>query len=286
MSAALGELARGQGRQVFYLTSQPGDAGAWHAALAASGLPGPHIIDLAAARRVAGAATEAQLAPAAPSPVPEPAPGPDGLAAWRHERGVPPFDPRQDAAAQHVDWLLLDDAGLLHRLAVAGAERVGTLLALAEDLVDGRVIDPPTASRLRDRARAMTAFIIHWRVGRGRKVLPADIDASGAVSTAMRGPVLELVEQLDGDARALARRWREVKRLQERVAENLLDYLRSAGALDEREVLDETAVLARVLGELGRRAQRGDGPGPDPAELRACVSRWWRAAAAATEVDA
>jgi hypothetical protein len=49
--------------------------------------------------------------------------------------------------------------------------------------------------------------------------------------------------------------------------------------LDEREILDEAAVMTRVLGELGRRAGERSQPRPDPVEVRACVERWRKAAA-------
>ena len=279
MCVALTELAREQGRQIFYLTSQPGDAGAWRQAVARSGLPEPHLIDLAAVRRLAGAATAEQLAPGAPPAVPEPGPG--GLEAWRRDVGVPPFDPRLDAAAQHIDWLLLDDAGLEHRLVVAGAARVGPMLASAADLVDAHVFDTATEARLRERAWAMTAFIAAWRLGRGRTVTPDDIDASRAVSGLMRGPVLALLERVDGDAAALAANIGDVPRIRDKVTEGLLDHLRGIGALDEREILTETAVLTRVLGELGRRAGERIPSRPDPVEVRTFVARWWRAAEAA-----
>jgi exonuclease SbcC len=281
VAAALGELAREQGRQVFYLTSQPGDAAAWDRALVERGLPPAKLIDLAGARRLAGAATTAQLAPPPPADLPVPGPGPEGLAAWRREIGVPPFDPRHEAGAQHIDWLLVDDGPLLHRLVVSGAARVGPLLAAADDLIDAGVLDEATARRLRERARAMAAFLAHWRVGRGRAVTPDDIDDSGAVTAAMRGRVLELLDRVKGDAAAFAARLTDVDRLQEKKAELLLEHLRESGALDERATLDRETVLVRVLGDLGRTADDAAHSAPDAAEIRACVVRWWEAATAA-----
>jgi len=208
-----------------------------------------------------------------------PAPGPGGLEAWRLAVGVPPFDPRQDAVAQHVDWLLFADADLLYRLTVAGATRVGPLLASAVHLVDAGVIDAAMEAGLRRHAWALTAFIEAWRIGRGRAVTPDDVDQSGAVSAAMRGPVLELLERVEGDAEAFAAQLPLVPRLRDKVTEGLLDHLRKEMALDEREIHDEPAVLSRVLGELGRRAAERSQPRPDPAEVRSCVARWWAAAA-------
>ena len=58
---------------------------------------------------------------------------------------------------------------------------------------------------------------------------------------------------------------------------------RASGALDEREVLGEGEVLARVLGELGRL---GAGTWVGEAAVGAWVSRWWRAATAAAAAAA
>ena len=132
----------------------------------------------------------------------------------------------------------------------------------------------------------MASFLAHWRVGRGHAVTPDDIDNSKAVTTAMRGPVLELLERVNGDAVAFAAQLADVKRLQERKAEQLLQHLRETGALDERATFDREAVLVRVLGDLGRTvdlARTGDPTQArlNVAEIRACVARWWEAASAA-----
>ena len=49
------------------------------------------------------------------------------------------------------------------------------------------------------------------------------------MTTAMRGPVLELLERVNGDAVAFAAQLADVKRLQERKAEQLLQHLRETG---------------------------------------------------------
>jgi energy-coupling factor transporter ATP-binding protein EcfA2 len=281
VAAALGAIARDQGRQVFYLTSQPHDINAWRQALAARGLPAPQVLDLAAARGLARAAQPTQLPPPATPAVPRPAPGPAGLAAWRLAMHVPPFDPRREPDAQHVDWLLLDDADLLHRLAVARADLVGVALAGSGRLVDGGVLTTAAAETLAMRAMLLRSFTSYWRIGRGRTVTVEDIDTSGAVSATMRGRVLELLAETDGDPARFAAGLDRVHNLREATAAKLLDYLRDTGAIDEQEILDEAAVLQRVLADAGLRAARDGAAPPDAAMVRDCVARWWLAAEAA-----
>lgn len=281
VAGALGAIARDQERQVFYLTSQAHDISAWQQALAARGLPAPHVLDLAAARGLQRAALLEQLPPPATPAVPRPAPGPEGLAAWRLAMHVPPFDPRREPEAQHVDWLLLDDADLLYRLAVARADLVGIALAGRDRLVDGGVLAAATAETLAMRAMLLRSFTVQWRVGRGRTVTVEDVDASGAVSATMRGRVLDLLAETRGEPGRFAAGLDRVHNLREATAARLLDYLRDKGAIDEQEILDEAAVLQRVLADAGLRAAREGTAPPAAALVRDCVARWWMAAEAA-----
>lgn len=281
VAAALGAIARDQGRQVFYLTSQPHDIHAWRQALAARGLPAPQVLDLAEARGLARAAQPAQLPPPATPAVPRPAPGPAGLAAWRLAMHVPPFDPRREPDAQHVDWLLLDDADLLYRLAVARADLVGVALAGSGRLVDGDVLDATLAAALATRAALLRSFTTQWRIGRGRTITVEDVDDSGAVSATMRGRVLDLLAETGGDPARFAAGLTRVHNLREATAAKLLDTLRDTGAIDEQDILDEAAVLQRVLADAGLRAARDGVAPPDAGMVRDCVTRWWRAAEAA-----
>jgi hypothetical protein len=198
---------------------------------------------------------------------------------------VPPFDPRREPDAQHVDWLLLDDADLLHRLAVARADLVGVALAGSGRLVDGGVLTTAAAETLAMRAMLLRSFTSYWRIGRGRTVTVEDIDTSGAVSATMRGRILELLAETDGDparfAAGLDPVHKRVQNLQRTIAAKLLDYLRDTGAIDEQEILNEAAVLQRVLADAGLRAARDGAAPPDAAMVRDCVARWWLAAEAA-----
>jgi hypothetical protein len=97
----------------------------------------------------------------------------------------------------------------------------------------------------------------------------------------MRGRVLELLAETDGDPARFAAGLDRVHNLREATAAKLLDYLRDTGAIDEQEILDEAAVLQRVLADAGLRAARDGAAPPDAAMVRDCVARWWLAAEAA-----
>ncbi len=123
VAVSLGRLAATTGRQVFYLTSQPADVGAWRAALGKGGLPEPTILDLAMARGLGNAAGPDQLAPAPPPPVP----AVDGrdAATYGALLQVPAFDPRQPWQAADTFHLAAPDLELVRRLRVAGVTAAG-----------------------------------------------------------------------------------------------------------------------------------------------------------------
>lgn len=266
VAVALARLARDQGRQVFYLTSQPGDAAAWQRALAGRELPPPRVLDLAAARGLAAAARPDQLPPPAATAAPV--------------LPVPPLAPRRGRDGQHVAWLLLDDA-LVARLTAARAALVGTALTVRDDLVAGGVLDEGIAEALRERADLLGLFCEYRQLGRGRPVTVEDLADSEAVSGTMRPRVLELLAATGGDPRAFDAGLDDVKGLRGNVAARLREYLLEQGVLPDRDPLDEPALLHRLLGELGRRADLAGRPKADAALVADCVARWWRAAEAA-----
>ena len=95
-------LAR-EGRQIFYLTCNPADVGHWQAIAAESGAHEPHVIDLAAARRLGGGAPDSA---ALRLPEREEVPAPDGVSpaeyatrlgvAFRNRFGVTPLAYRRE----------------------------------------------------------------------------------------------------------------------------------------------------------------------------------------------
>ncbi len=269
------------GRQIFYLTSDPADVARWQQACARRGAVAPRVVDLARVRQVEGALDPADLAlPVAPE-----VPAPDGHDAAEYGRrlGVPRFDPFAGGDSVHLFHLLRDDLPLLHRLLAEG--RVTQLGPLRRVLaLDGAgLLADGERARVAALGEVARAFAEAWRVGRGRPVDRAVLEASGAVSDAFIDKVTEVAAELGGDAAALlsafnaagADRDDRLKGFRSKSLEQLEAYLRDEGHLDDRARLPEAEILARcrdaVAGAL-------DGGALDPGD----VARTVRALEAAT----
>ena len=124
MARSLVDLVEHEGRQVFYLTSNPVDACLWNRILVENGHAPVEPFDLAARQRQQAAAPPGALALAARPGIPAPVDGEDA-ATYGARIQVPRFDPRRhDPAAVHLFYCLHHDLELLHRLL---ARHVATL---------------------------------------------------------------------------------------------------------------------------------------------------------------
>ena len=240
VAGSLGLLARDTGRQVFYLTSNPGDVGAWQAALEEHGLPAPTVLDLAAIRGRDTAATASELTPRASTTLPDPAT--HDVAAYGTAVSARRFDPREDWRQTDTIHLAAGDVDLVHRLRERGLARAGLLAAALDEDVD---LPRGDRDRLAAALAVLRAFIPAWRVGRPRPVEVADIDASGAVSEKMRTGVLELLAGHRGHGARFEAALRNggVKRFQTEKMDDLAAYLEQADCLDDRATLDADALV-------------------------------------------
>lgn len=252
IAASLGQVAADQGRQVFYLTSDPLDVERIRRALDAAGFTLASEIDLGAVRGRAAAIREASDLRVRPSPgVPEPV----GVSAaeYGHLLGVPHFSPLRGHSRQHFLFLLPDALALLHELLESGVERVGQWATVAgSPLAAGLGSRLPTAGQIGARVRLLEVFCEVWSLGRGRPVDRAAVAASGSVSRLYLDGVADIARELDGDAEALlavirGRRDVRVRGFREAKAEALEEYLRDGGYIDDRPVPGEGEVRRRVL---------------------------------------
>ena len=142
IAGSLGRLAKDQGRQIFYLTSDPLDRERIRRALADEDCAVAAEIDLGEVRGRGGGAVKEPAAlriPPRPS-VPEPV----GVTAEEYGSllGVPGFAPGLGYSRQHFFFLVSDDLALLHVLLEDRIEWVGAV-------EDGRAL------AFRDRARVV-----------------------------------------------------------------------------------------------------------------------------------
>jgi len=276
VAGAIAAMVRDEQRQVFYLTCDPADIGAWQDALTAAGLGPAPVIDLAAVRRLAAAAPPDRLRPGTPGTVPAPRAGEDP-AAYAGRLGVPPLAPHGPASAAHLFHLLHDDLPQLHALLSRGVVRLGQVGAVADVLAADGALAPLAARRLAARGRALEAFLGAFAIGRGRPLHPGAILYESGVRTSKLEEIEDLASACGGDARRLvaALEAGEVARLQREKRDELELWLEQQGYLDRREVQSRDEVQRDVI-----RAVRGDVQEGrlDLTVVPTLVASWWTAA--------
>lgn len=255
---ALLALAEG-GRQLFYFTAQPDEVGKWRGLLQSREEEIPHaFIDLASTRRLARrVAIQGLRVVGAPQRV-----VPDAGGMSHDEYGaalrVPVLDPFAPPEAAHL-WYLVENPAALHELlAEVGVEELGAFRALTE-CGAGELVEAELRARIQARGRALAAALEALRIGRGRPVDRAALQASQLLSATFLNPVADLCVRHGGDAASVlsALESGEVKHFQARTREKLRDFLDEQGYLDSRDPLDAAEVRARTLASVTDEIGRG-----------------------------
>ena len=242
------ELCRA-GRQIFYLTAQHDEVEKWLAILNRYDDVPYRLFDLAEIRGF----SETEHVPPMELPVRAEIeiPKPDG-SDWRNygrKLAVPAIDRRHRISGVHL-WHLIDDVDALYRLLRNGVNRWGQLQTLVEyGQVDWLAEDSAIYQRSTAAANVLHHAVEYWRVGRGKPIGREVLIRSGCVSARFIESVVERVEALKGDARALiaALEGGDVKGFRDNKRQELAEYLQSEGFLDERVVLTSQQVLEQVL---------------------------------------
>ena len=230
MARTLSSLADA-GRQIFYLSARPQEAGLWKQATGTA----PATIDLAAVRFGSALPDPDALRVDSPPALPPP----DGLAAEEYATliHVHSVNPRADAGGIHLFHMLRDDLGLLHRLLETW--RIGALgqleSLLASDAAQTAISDRQTRRRLRQRIRTARSWIELWRQGRGKPVDRAVLDQCRAVAPVFLERAAELAENLNGDGDALVRALRagKLKHFRKSKTDELEKWLADKGYVDD-----------------------------------------------------
>lgn len=273
ITANLGCVARDQGRQIFYLTSDPLDVDRIRDALATEGCDIAAEIDL-------GRIRTGQVSVKGPQDLridPEkPVPEPDGLSPEEYAAllKVPTFRPILGFAEQHVFYILWDDLPLLrdfldNRIERGGQWKTVSGTPLAEKL-GSRSID---ADQIGLRLDLLEAFCGLWQEGRGRPVDRDVLIESGAVSKVFLEKVITIAKELSGDPQRLVAMLRDrgddrLRGFRTKSIDQLQEYLTENGILDHRPILTKAELLRRALTTPAAN-QLPEGV------AKACLQRWW-----------
>ena len=273
IAASLGCVARDQGRQIFYLTSDPLDVHRIRDALDKERCDIASEIDLGRIRTDRVSVKGPKDLRIDPEP---PIPEPSGLSPEEYAAllKVPTLRPFLGFAEQHVFYILWDDLPLLRDFLDSRIERggqwktvSGTLLA---EKLGSRSID---AVEISLRLDLLEAFCGLWREGRGRPVDRDVLRESDAVSKVFLEKVIAIAKELGGDPQRLIAMLRDrgddrLRGFRTKSLVQLQEYLTQNGILDHRPILTEDELLRRALTTPAAN-QLPEGV------AKACLQRWW-----------
>ena len=274
IARSLGSVARDQGRQIFYLTSDPLDVDRIRHALSKDGRVPVTPIDLGLIRTGAesvGGPEELRVPPAPDLP------SPDGLTpeAYGALLRVPAFRPALGYTQQHIFYVLWDDLALLRGFLANAIERAGQWQTVAGTSLAERLASRSiTATQVGLRLELLEVFCELWKQGRGRPVDRDALEDSGALTGRYLDDVVEIAKELDGDPERLldmlARRGDErLQGFRARSVERLRSYLVDQEYLDGRPVFTESELQLRCLASPAANAL----PGNIASE---CARGWWQ----------
>jgi len=273
IARSLGCLARDQGRQIFYLTSDPLDVDRIRAALDKENCEIASEIDLGRKRnRAASVSGPQELRVAAAPSIPAPA------GKTPEEYGallcVPTFRPAIGSTEQHFYYVLWDDLDLLHDFLQKGIERVGQWQTVSGTPLAAQLSSRfITSADIGSRLDLLSIFCELWIRGRGRPVDKDTLADSGALTARFLGGVVEIARELDGDPERLlgelaSRKDQRLKGFRSNSVEQLRNYLIENEYLDDRPVLAESELRLRCMASPAAN-HLSDGVATE------CVRRWW-----------
>lgn len=249
---AAAEIARG-GRQVLYLTAQRDEVAKWEAAMANNEDVPFKVIDFG---KAAGARRDEKPLDIPFAGVPEGVldPGDMDHGAYGEALAVPPIGPLDHWGKAHV-WFVVEDPPLLHEVLQRGVRAAGPLKTLLDSGARTAIIPSDAlADRVRALLDALKAIVEATRIGRGKPVDRAALEASGAVSETHIDNVAALAEEVGGDAEqligALDDDARKPKRWWQSKTDELRSFLEANGYADPMDPLDAEQLQARVLADV------------------------------------
>ncbi len=246
IAKSLSVLAEEEGRQIFYLTSDPLDVERWQAAAPDTEFA---VVDLELVR-----GTGSDLGVLTPlRPAARTVPSPSGMSAEQYARTllVPAIDPFAAVESWHLYYALCDDLALLHRLVSLRIETVGGLRSFARSADSRAYASAEEVARVEAWATVYDSIVSAWRIGRGPPIGRDVLEAAG-VSEKFLDDVCAIANEVGGDAKRLVQKLElrddgRLKGWHEKKTVGVVEYLTGHGVLDTREPLDERELLARAL---------------------------------------
>lgn len=244
-----------RGRQVIYLTADPGEVQQWLALCEAAGRPRPQVVDLS--KGSGGGADWSHALPAGPAER-DPLPDPAGHDAGSYARalGVPAPDGARSVAGWHLWLVLRHDLAALRRCLERRVGSIGVWESVRGDGLIEAAIDPETCARADDLIGLTRALARFWQVGRGRPVTWKDVEESGGVSDSFEAAARELLLEHERDPAAFLAAVRGLSRFRAKNADKLEAHLHGVGCLSHEDPMGREALVVRSLAACPEAAVR------------------------------
>lgn len=243
------------GRQVIYLTADPGEVQQWLAICKAAGRSEPQVVDLSK-----GGSDGADWSHALPSEPAErdPLPDPDGHDAGSYARaiGVPAPDGAQAVTGWHLWLVLRHDLAALRQCLQRRVSSIGVWESVRGDGLIEAAIDPETCAGVDDLIELTHALARAWQLGRGRPVTWKDVEESGGVSDNFEDAARELLLEHERAPAAFLEAVRALPRFRAKSAEKLEAHLFDVGCLSHEAPLGRDALVVRSLAACPEAAER------------------------------
>lgn len=257
VAEALAVLAA-DGRQIFYLTSNPADVAAWMSATRQDTELVPAIIDLghirwdqAAIKNIDKLEIPKRLA----------VPKPDRLEPedYAVALGVPAAQVHAPIEALHLFYLLRDDLPLLYELIEKyRIDTVGKWLSFSALGRAEKLLPPWDCKRLDAVCAGAREVQRAAAVGRGKPVDEQALEESGAVTDKFMPVLRKLIHEVGGDATAMLDTIDDsVKGFRKKNRADLKDYLEEHGYIDANPQLEISEVYARTISAMERIIEEG-----------------------------
>ena len=255
IARSLARMVADDARQVFYFSDDPTDVERFQAAFDEEGCDQITSIDLAAIRGQAARIDGPQALRVAPLTA-VPIPAGESAESYGAAIGVAALDPRLEAFANPLYYVLRDALPVLHEFLEARIETVGQCQSVLESgasFASKVVAGSEVGAQLRDRIALFETFCLAWREGRGKNVGRAEIEESSAVSDTYLDAVAEFAAEIGGDAERLIAALRErsdprFKGYRGASADDLERVFMENGHLDESPILGESEIIERAIG--------------------------------------
>lgn len=235
IAGALSELVR-DGRQIIYLTADPGEYARWVNLRERAHLVEPHVQwlgDLESDARSEDAVHGVAI------PEHRPVPAPEGRSAEEYAKLLALTPPRMEQRVEEwpLLWLLPNSLDAVHAAMTQRLVSSGQVLSLTASLGDTQVwgestnVSADLSARLRRRAQMLRAMQERWARGVSRPFRWADVETSEMVTDAFQDRVLRLFKEQANDPETFIESVGNLPRFQSARRDGLREHFEVQGIL-------------------------------------------------------